>query len=103
MQNNLDYYLSLNYPIKVERIRLEEGGGYCAYIPIISRSGCIGYGETPEEALHNLEDVKKTLIKTRLELGKPVSEPSNEEVVYLEMPNSIYRSMENKLKDFVIQ
>jgi hypothetical protein len=43
------------------------------------------------------------LIKTRLELGKPVPEPTNEEVVYLELPNSIYRSMESRLKDFIIQ
>lgn len=35
----------------------EEGGRYCAYIPMFGRSECLACGDSPEETVENLMDV----------------------------------------------
>lgn len=53
---------------KVEIIKLEDDEGYLAYVS--KPPNCMGYGKTPEEALMNLNDTIKYLIKTAKELEK---------------------------------
>ena len=53
MKKNKKYYMSLNYPVQIEKV--DEG--YCAYI-IMLRS-CKAFGKTPEMALKELEAVKE--------------------------------------------
>ncbi|MDI6736133.1 MAG: type II toxin-antitoxin system HicB family antitoxin, partial [bacterium] len=65
MNKDINYYMNLKYPIKITPILEEEGGGYCAEIPDLY--GCLGDGETIEESLRNLEDVKYTTIELLLE------------------------------------
>lgn len=59
-------------------------------------------GETPEEALANLDDAKKCWIETNLELGHPVPEPGLDNFsgqLRLRMPRSLHRALSEKAKD----
>jgi antitoxin HicB len=44
----------LKYPVVVEPLPEEEGGGFAAIVPDLP--GCMSDGETPEEALGNVRD-----------------------------------------------
>jgi antitoxin HicB len=44
----------LKYPVVVEPLPEEEGGGFAAIVPDLL--GCMSDGETPEEALGNVRD-----------------------------------------------
>ena len=94
MKKNLQYYLSLYYPIQIEQM---EDGTYCASIPLLK--GCKGYADTPTTAIEELDGIKEALFELMLEQGKPIPEPS----VHLEIPLSDFRRMPNKqrLKRFV--
>ena len=35
MKKNIDYYMGLNYPVAIERISEEDGGGFFASIPLL--------------------------------------------------------------------
>lgn len=88
------YYLGLDYPIQIERM---EGGKYCASIPLLK--GCKGYGDTPTEAMKELQGVKEALVELMIEQRKKIPEPS----VELSIPVSEFERMPNKkrLKQFV--
>jgi antitoxin HicB len=73
-KKNLDYYLSLKYPFKVETISEEDGGGYMITYPDLY--GCMSDGETIEEALINGEDASKAWIQTAYEKSIIVPEPN---------------------------
>lgn len=75
MKKDINYYLSLNYPIEIIKIPEDEGGGYSACIPLLGRSAFISDGETIEEALKNLEIVKEENFSRMLEKGIPIPEP----------------------------
>jgi predicted RNase H-like HicB family nuclease len=94
MKKNLEYYLSLNYAIKIEQM---SDGQYCASVPLLR--GCKGYGNTPNVALQELDGVKEALIELMLEQGKDIPEP----IVELEIPVSEYSRLPNrkKLSQFV--
>ncbi len=51
--------MGLNYPIEILKIPADEGGGYYACIPQLGRDVFLGDGETVEEAMNNLQRVKK--------------------------------------------
>lgn len=79
MKKNLEYYLNLNYPIEINKLSAEEGGGYIATIPQLGKYAFVGDGETIEEAIKNLEEVKEILFKKYLKEGIPIPEPKREE------------------------
>ncbi len=64
----------LSYEIKIRQLTEEEGGGWLAEIPLLP--GCMSDGETVEEAMANINDAKKCWIKTCLELGMDIPEPT---------------------------
>ena len=70
-EKNLEYYMRL--PYKIEIVPDEEGDGYHAEIPDLK--GCMAFGETIEEALNTLEDVKKAWLEIALERGWSIAEP----------------------------
>lgn len=90
MKKDINYYMNLKYPIKITPIPEEEGYGYCAEIPELY--GCLGDGETVEESLKNLEDVKWTTIELLLEKKKPIPEPT----IHLEIPYSTFSVLKEK-------
>lgn len=89
MAKDLDYYMSLEYEIKLRKLMEEEGSGWFAEIP--SLPGCMSDGETVEEALSNLNNAKKSWIETSLELGRIIPEPSSDDFsgqLRVRMPNT---------------
>ena len=63
-----------DYPVIVQPLSREDGGGYAAIVPDLP--GCMSDGETPEEALINVQDAILTWIEGAQELGRPIPEPS---------------------------
>ncbi len=70
MTKDLAYYSSLRY--RIELVPAEDGWG--AVIPELP--GCVGAGDTIEEALTMLEDAKAGWIASALKHGDPIPEPS---------------------------
>ena len=64
----------LEYPVVVEPLTDEDGGGFAASVPDLP--GCMSDGETPEEALVNVQDAIAAWIEAALESGRPVLVPS---------------------------
>ena len=64
----------LVYPIVVEPLPIEEGGGFLATAPDLP--GCMSDGATPEEAVSNIQDAITTWIEAAHDLGHAVAKPS---------------------------
>ena len=98
MKKEANDYLKLQYQVNLRPISEEDGGGWLAEIPDLS--GCYSDGETPEEALTNLGEAKKTWFITALKRGQDIPTPSK----YLEgedfsgkftlrLPKSLHRDL----------
>jgi predicted RNase H-like HicB family nuclease len=66
--------LRLEYPVIVEPLPEEEGGGFAAIVPDLA--GCMSDGETPEEALANVRDAIAVWIEAARDLNRPIPRPS---------------------------
>lgn len=64
----------LEYSIVVEPLPPEEGGGFVATVPDLP--GCMSDGETPEEALVNVQDAIAAWIEAAHDMGHAVPPPS---------------------------
>lgn len=64
----------LEYPIVVEPLPIEEGGGFLATVPDLP--GCMSDGATPEEAVSNIQDAIIAWIEAARDLGHAVPKPS---------------------------
>lgn len=58
----------------------EEDGGYIADIPDLS--ACSAFGETPEEALAEVERAKEAWLAAARETGKPIPPPRYRPLIY---------------------
>ena len=94
MKRNKAYYMSLNYPVQIEKV--DEG--ICAFIPMLR--GCKAFGETPEIALKELEAVKEGFFDVFLEMGKSIPGP----VIHLDIPYGVFRHLKQReeLEPFVV-
>jgi predicted RNase H-like HicB family nuclease len=77
MIQDLEYYIKLKYSVKLVPISEEDGGGWLAEIPELK--GCMSDGETPEEALKNIEEAKIAWMSTALKRGQSIPLPNSEE------------------------
>ena len=97
MKKDLDYYVSLPYRIEVVPISPEEGGGYMATLPEVGRMAITGDGETPEEAIRDLETQKSERFAEYLKKAIPIPEPVPAEEysgrLMLRMPKSLHRDL----------
>lgn len=59
-----------DYPIVIEALSEEEGGGFVAIVPDLP--GCMSDGETREEAARNVEDAIACWIEEAAETGRAV-------------------------------
>ena len=75
MKKDLKYYLSKRYPIEVNPIPPEDGGGYETCIPQLGRYAFVGTGDTIKEAIENLESFKREMFRDYLEKGVQIPEP----------------------------
>lgn len=64
----------LTYPLSIRPLSPEDGGGYLAEFADLP--GCIGVGETVEEALQEAEDALNAWLEAAKELNKPIPRPS---------------------------
>jgi antitoxin HicB len=62
------------YPLLVEPLPAEDGGGFVAIVPDLP--GCMSDGETPQEAVANVQDAILAWIEAARDLGHPVPAPS---------------------------
>jgi predicted RNase H-like HicB family nuclease len=67
-----DYHINIFY--------VEEDGGYIADIPDLE--SCSAFGETPEQALAEVERAKQAWLEAAREKGKPISEPRYRPMIY---------------------
>lgn len=58
----------------------DEDGGYIADIPDLE--ACSAFGETPEEALAEVERAKRAWLASARELGKPIPPPRYRPLIY---------------------
>jgi antitoxin HicB len=64
----------LSYPVVVQPLKDEDGGGFIATVPDLP--GCMSDGETPEEALTNVQGAIAAWIKAAQDMGHKVPKPS---------------------------
>ena len=67
-----DYHINIFYS--------EEDGGYIADIPDLE--SCSAFGETPEQALKELEIAKKAWLEAARQAGKTIPPPRYRPVIY---------------------
>ena len=60
----------LSYKVEVTPLTAAEGGGYMATVP--DMPGCMSDGETPEEAIANVQDAILCWIEAARELGREI-------------------------------
>jgi len=63
-----------DYPLIVEPLAEEDGGGFVARAPDLP--GCMSDGETPEEAVINARDAVLAWIEAAHDVGHEVPQPS---------------------------
>ena len=68
----------LDYPVMIEPLAAEDGGGFLATVPDLP--GCMSDGETAEEALASVRDAIAAWIEEARALGRPVPKPSQRHV-----------------------
>ncbi len=66
--------MKLEYSVRIERLAENDGGGYLATVPDLP--GCMSDGETPEEALHNVQEAIASWIEAAKEWKQDIPKPS---------------------------
>lgn len=64
----------LRYPVIVSPLPAEDGGGFLARAPDLP--GCMSDGDTPQEALTNVQDAIESWLEAAQELGREIPRPS---------------------------
>src|SRR5664279_4322050 len=96
MKKDLNYYLKLQYTI---RLKKNLDGTYFAEIEELP--GCITEGDTEEEVLIMLEDAKKAWLEVALERKISIQEPSSDEFsgkFNVRLPKFLHRQLTYKAK-----
>src|SRR4029079_12941247 len=90
MKINVEEILKAPYARTLIR---EDDGTYSAVI--LEFPGCVSQGDTPNEAISNLEDAATAWVEATLEQGQSIPEPSaNTEYggkIALRLPRSLHR------------
>jgi antitoxin HicB len=74
-EKDLNYYIDL--PYKIEITLEQDGTGFNVAIPDLK--GCMAFGETVEEALETLAEIKQAWFEIALARGWRIPEPQSEE------------------------
>lgn len=97
----------VRYPIVIEAISDEDGGGYMAFFPDLP--GCMSDGETPAEAVESAMDALECWLAAQTERGAPIPEPGAAQAAFCasmeEMTDEMDRlsSELDKAKDRILQ
>ncbi|MBQ3645860.1 MAG: hypothetical protein IJM82_03840 [Synergistaceae bacterium] len=90
---DLDYYMSLNYEMKLEELSEDDGGGIFLSIPLLGEMAVNGHGDTYLEAREALENCKKDFFEMWLKEGYEIPEPESEKS---EIYFYILKTLENR-------
>lgn len=66
--------MRLEYAVRIERLADGDGGGYLATVPDLP--GCMSDGDTPEEALKNVQDAIESWIEAAKEWKQDIPKPT---------------------------
>jgi antitoxin HicB len=94
--------IELDYPFRIRRLVVDEGGGYLIEFPDLP--GCISDGATINEAIANGADALASWIATAVEFGDTVPPPSvTADEAYsgrwnLRVPKSLHRRLAERAK-----
>ena len=92
MKKNLDYYIGLPYTRELIR---EPGGIW--FVRIKELPNCMSQGNTPEEALKNIDEVMAGWIEIELDDGEAIPEPRMDEEYsgkfITRVPTSLHRKL----------
>jgi len=95
MAKDLAYYMGLDYPVEVKKIREEEGGGFFVSIPLLP--GCMSDGESLDEAYDNIQEAKEEWFSSMLERGMKIPEPVEQEEYsgkfIIRLPKTLHRAL----------
>ena len=94
MNKNIEYYLSLPYTI--ELIPEPEGGWF---VGIKELPGCMTEAETCQEALSEIDQVKREWLEIALDEGLPIPEPKAEESYSGKFNLRVGKSLHRKLAE----
>lgn len=92
----LEYYESLNYNITLEP--WDDGEGVYWVARVVELPHCFIHGDSPEEALREIEEVKRDWIKSNLARGISISRPINRNFsghISLRIPPPLHRMLFN--------
>lgn len=70
--------MRLEYPVLIEPLSVEDGGGFLATVPDLP--GCMSDGETPQEVITNVQDAIAAWIEAARDLGHEIPRPSKRAV-----------------------
>lgn len=73
--NDVEYYMSLNYPIVLSKIWDDDGQTFIYSAMIRELLGLKVYGDSYEEVLSEVEEAKEAWFEANLEMGREIPEP----------------------------
>jgi predicted RNase H-like HicB family nuclease len=89
MAADLDTYMHLPYAVEVVPDATTDGGVcYLASHPELP--GCMAHGDTPDEALRNLEDARRLYLTTLIKRGLHVPRPKSATGSALHRPEIVW-------------
>ncbi len=97
IEKDLEYYAKLPYNIIVEM--WDDGEGPYWVTRIAELPHCLIHGDTPEEAIAEIEEVKRDWIKSNLERGLKIPEPiphKHSGQISLRIPPSLHELLSDR-------
>ena len=95
----LEYYTKLPYNIIVEQ--WDDGDKPYWVARVVELPHCLIHGDTPEEAVRDIEEVKSDWIKSNLERGLKIPEPVSHKYsgqIRLRISPSLHRTIADRAK-----
>ena len=96
-KKNIEYYMNLPYNTILEQ--WDDGNGPYWVARVAELPHCMIHGDTPQEAVTELEDVKKEWIESNLKRGLKIPEPVSRKYsgqISLRIPPSLHRLISNR-------
>lgn len=95
LKAQVEYYAGLPYHVIIEQ--RDDGKGPYYVARLLELPGCIMDGETPEEALQELKDIKREWIQANLEAGNKMPDPITSHNysgnIVLRLPSSLHETL----------
>lgn len=95
MEKTVEYYMELDYPVELSKIKPEDGGGFFVSVPLLP--GCMSDGDTLEEAYSNIVEAKKEWFSSMIERKMEIPEPTDKEEYsgkfMVRLPKSLHKTL----------